>query len=268
MSGKILDTTSKLPIPFTNLRFNNTTTGAVTDADGNFNFTLPANLKEATLQISFVGYQTQNHAVATLLQKIKTDPLVFYLTPTSHKLSEVRVKGKSKKITIAPIGYNLGKFSPFQHTYLSQEEPYKQTSGQQVGIKIQAKKYPVSVQDFNFCLSGNGNEEVKVGLRFYSLEKNLPAKSLLNKNLVVQIPPHHTGWIKINLEPYALTLHQDFTVGIEWLNDSNKLNQNWLATAAYMPGTQYNYYKKSGTDNWNRLPTTSFGMYVTVAHAK
>ncbi len=60
VSGTIKDTDSGDPIPGVNVVIKGTTTGTVTDIDGNYTITVPAN---AVLVYSFVGYHTQEVAV-------------------------------------------------------------------------------------------------------------------------------------------------------------------------------------------------------------
>ena len=56
MTGTVVDDTGE-PLIGVSIQVQGTTTGTVTDLDGNFSLSVPAN---ATLVVSYIGYQTQN----------------------------------------------------------------------------------------------------------------------------------------------------------------------------------------------------------------
>ena len=63
VTGKVMDGAFNEPMPGVAIQVQGTTTGTVTDLDGNFTLEVPS--QEAVLIFSFVGYKTQNVTVGT-----------------------------------------------------------------------------------------------------------------------------------------------------------------------------------------------------------
>src|SRR5690606_31854353 len=61
ITGKVVSADEQLPIPGATVMMKGTTTGTVTDIDGNY--TLPLPQRQGTLVVSFVGYKTQEIAI-------------------------------------------------------------------------------------------------------------------------------------------------------------------------------------------------------------
>lgn len=84
VTGKVLAADTHEPLVGATVTVKGTTIGTITDANGNYSLTLPAN--NAELQASYVGYQSQ-----TLSANQST--INFYLQPSEANLDEVVVIG-------------------------------------------------------------------------------------------------------------------------------------------------------------------------------
>jgi TonB-dependent starch-binding outer membrane protein SusC len=62
ISGTVTDTETGAPMPGVNVLIKGTTIGAITDIDGKYSF--PVTDRNATLSFSFIGYVTQEVAMA------------------------------------------------------------------------------------------------------------------------------------------------------------------------------------------------------------
>ena len=89
--GKITDSATKEPLPYTSIRINKTSIGCSSDNKGNFSFYAPA-LRD-TLIISSVGYTDER---IPLSSKTKM-PIKIALKPTDYQLTELTVKPKKEK---------------------------------------------------------------------------------------------------------------------------------------------------------------------------
>lgn len=85
ISGKVIDLTDGSTLPGVSVKIKGTTTGAITDVGGKFQLNVPNT--DAILQLSFIGYVTQEIAV----KDIKGG--VIALKTTNKSLDEVVVVG-------------------------------------------------------------------------------------------------------------------------------------------------------------------------------
>lgn len=99
VSGKVTDAENSEPLPGVNVLVKGTSTGTITDVDGNYSLQLPAG--NATLVFSSIGYQETEVNVGT------QSTININLQPSLEQLSEVVVIGygkKSRKLLTESIG--------------------------------------------------------------------------------------------------------------------------------------------------------------------
>ena len=70
-TGKVIGADDKLPVVGASVRIKGTNTGAVTDVNGDFTLTLSAG---QVIEISYIGYITQETALATAFVPHEVDP--------------------------------------------------------------------------------------------------------------------------------------------------------------------------------------------------
>lgn len=89
VSGKVVDAETGEPIPGVNIIAKGTTVGTITDIDGNYTLTIPA---DATLlAFSFIGYQAQSIPITNSVLNV-------VLTPDIQQLNEVVVVGYAQGV--------------------------------------------------------------------------------------------------------------------------------------------------------------------------
>lgn len=93
ISGTVLDSLTRQPVPFTNVFFANTSFGTMTDEKGNFNLQNFASGKY-DLIISFVGYKTVSRPLAFSDQP---QTITIYLRPEVIQLNEVVINPNFKQ---------------------------------------------------------------------------------------------------------------------------------------------------------------------------
>src|ERR1051325_1447626 len=84
VTGKVTDSKDGSPIPGVSIVAKGSTSGTVTDVNGNFKLSVPSSV--TTLSVSFVGYNKKDVALTGA-------PLVISLVSSSTSLNEIVVVG-------------------------------------------------------------------------------------------------------------------------------------------------------------------------------
>lgn len=165
VTGVVTDKTGA-PIIGANVLVKGTTNGTITDIDGRFSLDVPAN---ATLQISYIGYNTQNIAIGnqtTLSVKLLDDTealdevvVVAYGTQKARSVTGAVSRLKEEELSdipVANVSYKMqGKFSGVQITQANGEP----NAGMAIRIRgaasVNGGNSPLIVVD-GFPISGNG----------------------------------------------------------------------------------------------------------------
>lgn len=123
VSGNVKDIEGEV-LPYTTIRLKNTSTGCITDYNGNFSFN--ARVEGQTLVVSSIGYQDYELALTSRTRY----PLNIILKPTTYDLEEVVIKpGKEKykkkgnpAVELAEEIINRKeKENPFNNDYVSRD---------------------------------------------------------------------------------------------------------------------------------------------------
>lgn len=96
VKGRVIDAITQEPVIGANIVIKNTTTGVLSDVDGNFSIRMPNDKKELTLVISYIGYFTREISVK------ENQIIEVELEIKAEQLEEVQVVayGAQKKVTI------------------------------------------------------------------------------------------------------------------------------------------------------------------------
>ncbi|WP_242922225.1 carboxypeptidase-like regulatory domain-containing protein [Pontibacter liquoris] len=274
VSGVVLDKATRLPVPYAAVTASSNRTSTQTNSKGAFTLPLNPQHLQGSIRITSLGYMPQDVSIAGLLQeKMGATNLTLLLVPKHERLSEVEVKAKARKWKTKKTGYHIDEGSPFHYEFSPSDTLKAVTPGQEIGNKIYLKNGPAFVQRVSFGLAGSGSEKAAFGIHLYSLKDNLPHRDLLPKPVLITVPPHHTGWISVDLAPYNITLKEDFAVVIEWLTETNRLNSSTLIAFATEPEGQITFYRESDKTPWKivrsgLLNVKSIGLYATLLYEK
>jgi len=123
LSGKVMDATSKEPIPFANIQIKGTKTGTQANFDGFFS--LKTSQLSDSIVVSMVGYLSQSQHIDS-----KTSQnFIFQLSSSLTKLNEVKVTayadpGKAlwKKVVARKAYNNFDKFNNYQYEVYNKSE--------------------------------------------------------------------------------------------------------------------------------------------------
>lgn len=272
IKGVVLDEETKLPVGYAVvevLQHKNSSIQA--NEKGEFVLQIAPQYQQGDIRVTSLGYEPLVMNMGRFIKKKNSaGPVRIYLRARYEGLSEVEVNAKSKKWRTRKVGFHIDKGTAFHHNF-SPLDTLIAATGQEIGNSFKLKRYPSYLKSISFGLAGSGNVKAVVGLKLYDLKNNYPDKSLLPERIIVRIPPHHTGWITVNLSKYDVLLNGDFAVTIEWLSDSNSLTPSTLMAFANKPKDQVMFYRVSENESWKVLRSTlnnvnSIGMYVTVQY--
>jgi len=93
ISGKIIDATTKKPLPFVSVIISGTNIGTVTNTQGEFKINFNDSLKHRNLQLRYIGYKNKNIPI----DDIKENYLKIKLNPSSVKIDEIVVRPDNPK---------------------------------------------------------------------------------------------------------------------------------------------------------------------------
>ncbi|QCR23502.1 SusC/RagA family TonB-linked outer membrane protein [Pontibacter sp. SGAir0037] len=127
ITGKIISAADNSGLPGVSVRVKGTTTGAVTNVEGNF--TLQA-AENAVLQVSYIGYVTQEVSVNGRSQ------LTIALAEDQKVLSEVVVTALGIERETKSLGYAVSEVSNEQITGNGETNPISSLAGKVAGVNV------------------------------------------------------------------------------------------------------------------------------------
>jgi hypothetical protein len=109
--GKVIDSETKEPLPFASIGIKGKTIGTITNLQGEFDFHLPAEMRNDILMINMLGYKTFEAPVWSMLDNAVAKPIIIELIKSPVILNEVTIKdslraGDIMQIAISRIDQN------------------------------------------------------------------------------------------------------------------------------------------------------------------
>ncbi|MDQ8003759.1 MAG: carboxypeptidase-like regulatory domain-containing protein [Pedobacter sp.] len=205
IEGKIIDATTKQPIPYVNLESFKYKTGTQSNQDGVFVFELPQGKISDTLKISCVGYK------AKYITNLSTGVGAIYeLLPASITLSEVVIKkGKVVLKEVGVLEKTGSNFNPFNERL--------RRSGVQTAVLMKNEEKTTGVVKSVHFFVGRHKYDAPFRVRLYDNEKGLPGSDLLGKSLEL-VATKKNAWNEFDISEYQIKIpEKGFYVAIEWL---------------------------------------------------
>lgn len=128
ISGRIVTREDGSALPGVNVLVKGSTSGTVTDADGNWRITVPSG--DATLVFSFIGYQTQEVAVGD------RTVIDLQLDADVHQLAEVVVTAQGLERDQRSLGYSLQSVNGSAIQQRSEPNVLNSLQGKVAGVNI------------------------------------------------------------------------------------------------------------------------------------
>lgn len=135
VQGTVVDETGE-PVIGATIQIKGTSQGTVTDIDGNFNLSAPAN---GTLVISYVGYQTQEVPVSGNVRVV--------LGEDSEMLEEVVVTALGLTREKKTLGYGVSSFSGDEISNAQRVNPMEALQGKVAGLEVSSAPNPGGTQN-------------------------------------------------------------------------------------------------------------------------
>ena len=254
--GQVIDSNTHEPLSYVSIGVLNREIGTVTNNEGQFHLSIKSELKNDTIRISSIGYNSVEFSVKDLIEKDK--PLTIELFEQINELNEVVIRAKLiKKKTLG---------NKTESRFISTALNYEQL-GAEIGIKINISHVPTFVDAFNFSISYNRLSAKSIfRVNFYTIKNGNPFDNILTKNILVPIEPKQTGLITVDLKPYNIILSEDVIVTLEWVyteGENNKGEAIFFPLGLFTNGT---IYKKSSQSGFKKYSNLGVGFNIDVRY--
>jgi hypothetical protein len=224
----------------------------VSNANGQFEFEIPAELENDSIKLSSIGYQPLSMLVKDFLTILKTKPTIK-LIPDITELNEVVVTSEKLKEKIVGNKTTSGKFrGGFRNASL----------GHEVGIKIKIKNSPTYIKKFHANVTSNTSETMKFRMNFYNIKNGLPNKKIIRENIIFLINVKE-GEFTLDLDKYNIIVEEDFYCTIE-LIENQKADDEIFFSAGFMGKTMA--YRVTSQGKWDKSGAVGVGFNFTAKY--
>ena len=267
--GVVFDDSGQ-PLPYAMLGVKEKSMGTITNNIGEFVLKVPRDKYVSTdsLIISFLGY----HKHTALLADLKDSANHFVLINNPRELAEVvLMPHTSKRKTIGRANAAGMVKTPF----FSSRESADDELGREVGAILELPRGVCRLVDANLHIAYNPYARIKLRLMIYNLNREgLPHESVLNQDVLLDLAYQQTGWIKVDLTPYALTFDggMELAVCFQWIE--SKLPPDvpkhiWVGIPAAYPYSGNKLLRRdSAQDIWTTIKGTRPSIYLTIDHRR
>lgn len=244
--GKVIDRSTKRPIPYTNIGIKNKGIGTASGEDGYFELEVPNTHKQEEITFSALGYSEESCPTIVLFEQKK---LEIELNEKTEQLKEVIVTGDKPKLEKAGNS-TLGLFT--SGAYIGGGDP-----GASLITLIEMPSKTCKLQKVHVHIRDNDlKKEFKLRVRV--LERglnNYPGNDILDKSIIVS-SRIQKGWLVFDLSKSNLIINNDIYLGIEWVEEKNER----LSIKEAFPRISYSVSKKvesyartTSLNNWKPI---------------
>lgn len=236
--GRILDQSTKDPIPYVNIGIPLGQIGTVSRPDGHFELTVPDSLQSQRLMISAIGYKTRSFDITQLL---KENELAIVLEPKIYDMDPITVQAFKLKEQSVGISWNglvkvVGQLTD-------------DNLGSEFALGMECKRYPCLIKQVNISVANNDFTDTVFRLNIYDSESGKPARNILRESILVQADVEE-GWLEIPVAEDSIQVDDDFFVGIEWIQDSDADSTRKLNLRARFLGDKRTWVREGAQAKW------------------
>ena len=246
------------PIKYSSIGILNKTIGTVSNENGTFALRVNKTMKQDTLRISCLGYQSKDLLIKQILNKTNA-PLNVQLKSLINELEEIIVTSKKIKT------YNRGKLrtKAKAKVVFSMPELENKNLGTEIGRKFKlGNKKVSSLSEFKFFIKENDFDSVTFRINIYSIKNNKPNKKINTENIIVEVGKNYSDWVITDLSSYDIKIKQNIIITVEWINHSEKGNKLNLPIIIPSFGSTH-YYKFGSQNSWKKFGSLSTPMHLT-----
>jgi hypothetical protein len=246
IKGKVIDRSTKKPVPYTNIGIKNKGVGTASGEEGYFELAVPNTHKEEEITFSALGYSEERYPTMELFGQKN---LEIELNEKTEQLKEVIVTGNKPKLVKAG-NTTLGLFT--SGAYIGGGDP-----GASLITRIEIPSTSCKLQKVHVHIRDNAlKKEFKLRVRVLEHGlNNQPGNDILDKSIIVS-SQIQKGWLVFDLSNSNLVLNNDIYLGIEWVEG---LNERLSVKEAY-PRISYSVSKKvesyartTSLNNWKPI---------------
>lgn len=211
ITGRVIESSTQLPISFANIGFQGKGIGTVSDADGNFSleFKIGAIKNSDKLLISVLGYETVMFTKIQIIQYLEKE-LIIPLNPNNYELESAVIENvKRRTITIGNLDTKNAE------TLLGIWKD-REALGGEILTKLRVKQKNTKFKSFRFHVLANFSDSIVIRLNIYNISRNTPSQSLLNES-IIKVVKTKSGVLEIPLDDYNILVNDDVLIGIELL---------------------------------------------------
>lgn len=259
VSGKVIDNSTKLPVPFATLGIKGKSIGSVTDEKGLYSFLIEQSAVDASDQliISSIGYQP----FTVPLEKFKQGQQTINLAAAPTTLHTVTIKPQKFKVKT----YGRTSSSTFMVANMYTERNHKDDNlGKEQATVLSIDK-SCYIKDFNMYLSFNRFQSVKFRLNFYSVKDGLPDKLIVDKDVLFDVT-EKKGWVKVDLTKYDLYLngYNKIAVGIQWVKSVSADTAGRSFSISVIPSAFHSmFFRDKSQASWKKHSSVYLAFNLT-----
>lgn len=244
--GKVTDLKDNKALAYVNIGVVGKSLGTVSDEYGRFKIELPELEAKDSLRFSICGYRAVSYSVSDLNSKFPNGKMEVMLKEKIIQIPEVTIRGEVKEKILGNKSGNRGMSGGFTSNQL----------GCEVGVRINIKKSPTYIRNFNFQIVKNVFDTLFFRVNIYNLKDGFPNQNILPYPIYYTTVARN-GIISIDLTPYHIIVEEDFFISLEWVkNFSNKELKNGLFFTVRFGGAT-TFYRHASQDEWKKLSPIS-----------
>lgn len=253
IEANIIDSNTRLGIPYVNAGFVDKAIGTVTNKDGfmSLQFDESKIADDDIIQFSGIGYKTQNYSFKELADKFQTGNIIT-LIKDIYEFEEVLVTSKwGEKFRIGSKGRTN------ESTVYWKD---RDALGGEIASFVRVPKGKHRISEVAFNVVENSSDSLKVRINFYNYSKGYPKGQLLTK------PIYHTISSKNGIEVIDLTManvivSEDVVVSIELVEVYGE--ELGLAISQSLNSKQF-FLRKVSQDGWRQQISNGVDLSVVV----
>lgn len=252
--GKITDSL-KTPLQYANVGVLNKYVGTVTNDKGIFKFNINNSMINDTLRISSLGYESEDILIKNIISNSKIN---IVLNNYTEELEEIILSSNNSKLYVKGKKKSKSK----NEVFLAIPKAKNQNLGAEIGRKFSIGSKKTSLlKEFKFFIKENNFEKVKFRINLYTIKDKFPFKNINKENIFIDIKNKLTGWIKVDLSSYNISIKQDIIIAVEWIEGSK--NGNKLSLPLLIPSfSSIHYYKYGSQSKWKKYKMISTPMIL------
>ena len=217
LNGTVYDKDSRTAIGYATIGVNERFLGVMSDENGVFVFKGDSRILDSdSITINCLGYKDKKYVV----RDVKGENIDIYMDADILKIDEVVVSEKDIRKKDVKIGYSsagtkMFSFGAFSIPPAGSGRPRITDIGSILTIK-----HDSDINNLNFYVTINENERMKLRVKFYNVENELPKDIIVNTDIIFDVNDKKKGWISLDLTPYNISFDagQEIAVSIMLLN--------------------------------------------------